>query len=118
MTGEPAVKRRYRLTVIVGVLSVLVMAITVTAVIFAVLAYQTAQNSVAQVKHDEHTTKEAAAFTRAMQVKGEPISVCLLDVLRNVAPLLERVPTVERPLQTYVRLQGARYPGVTCPEKP
>lgn len=118
MSEGSTVKHRYRLTVIVGVLSVLVMAITVTAVVFAVLAYQTAQNSVARVQHDEQTTKEAAAFTRAMQVKGEPISVCLLDVLRNVAPLLERVPTVERPLQAYVRLQSKRYPGVTCPTEP
>lgn len=116
--SEEIAKHRYRLTVIVGVLSVLVMAITVTAVIFAVLAYKTAQNSVARVQHDEQTTEKAAAFTRAQQVTGEPIAVCLLEVLRNTEPLLERASNVELPLRAYVRLQGARYPHASCPDKP
>lgn len=56
-------------------------------------------------------------YTRASQVAGQPISVCLLDVMREVAPLLEREPSVELPLRAYVRLQVARYPGVGCPER-
>jgi hypothetical protein len=73
--------------------------------------------NIERVRHDEATTRQAAVFTRAEQVRGQPINVCLLDVMRNVAPLLERVPTVERPLQAYVRLQGDRYPSVHCPDK-
>lgn len=62
-----------------------------------------------QVFHDER-------HTRAVQVKGGPVAVCLLDALRAVAPLLERVPSVDRPLEAYVRLQSHRYPHVTCPD--
>jgi hypothetical protein len=38
------------------------------------------------------------AHTRAVQKAGEPVGVCLLDMLEAVKPLLLRVSTVEEPL--------------------
>lgn len=70
-----------------------------------------------RVHEDERVTKRQAQHTATVQVAGAPVAVCLLDVMKEVAPLLERVPTVERPLEAYVRLQSVRYPGVRCPEK-
>jgi hypothetical protein len=70
-----------------------------------------------RVYHDERATKAQAAHTRTVQIQGGPVAVCLLEVMEEVAPLLERVPSVERPLRVYVRLQSHRYPGVRCPEK-
>jgi hypothetical protein len=70
-----------------------------------------------RVYHDERQTKASAAHTRLVQEQGGPVAVCLLDALRAVTPLLERVPSVDKPLEAYVRLQSHRYPGVACPEK-
>lgn len=53
-----------------------------------------------------------------VQKQGVPITVCLIEVFRNVAPLLERAPAVQRPLRAYLTLQGGRYAGKRCPEKP
>jgi hypothetical protein len=66
--------------------------------------------NIEQVRSDE-------AHTRHVQVQGGPPAKCLLEVMESVAPLLERVPTVERPLAEYVRLQSHRYPGVSCSDK-
>ncbi len=75
-------------------------------------------NQLAQRLHlDERETKRKAEHTAIVQEQGGPVAVCLLDVMKEVAPLLERVPTVERPLKAYVRLQSVRYPGVACPEE-
>jgi hypothetical protein len=70
-----------------------------------------------RVYHDERATKASAAHTRLVQDQGAPVAVCLLDALRAVTPLLERVPLVDKPLEAYVQLQGHRYPGISCPEK-
>jgi hypothetical protein len=70
-----------------------------------------------RVFHDERDTKREAQHTRTVQIAGGPVAVCLLEVMKEVAPLLERVPSVELPLEAYVRLQSHRYPGVRCPEK-
>jgi hypothetical protein len=69
-----------------------------------------------RVYHDERATKSSAAHTRLVQEQGAPVAVCLLDALRAVTPLLERVPSVDKPLEAYVLLQSHRYPGVVCPE--
>lgn len=53
-----------------------------------------------------------------VQKQGVPISVCLIEVFRNVAPLLDRTPAAQRPLQAYLTLQGSRYAGKRCPENP
>lgn len=66
--------------------------------------------NIEQVRGDE-------AHTRKVQVQGGPPAKCLLEVMESVAPLLERVPSVERPLAAYVRLQSHRYPGVVCPDE-
>lgn len=71
-----------------------------------------------RVGSDEHKTKHEAEHTRTVQVQGGPVAVCLREVMENVAPLLERVPTVEQPLKAYVRLQSKRYLDVKCPDKP
>ena len=70
-----------------------------------------------RVYHDERDTKASAAHTRLVQDQGAPVAVCLLEALRAVRPLLEQVPSVEKPLEAYLRLQGDRYLGVTCPEE-
>lgn len=67
-------------------------------------------SNIEQVRSDE-------SHTRTVQIQGGPVAVCLLDTMRAVAPLLLRVPAVEQPLSTYVRLQSRRYPGVKCPDK-
>lgn len=67
--------------------------------------------NIARVRHDE-------AHTRQVQVQGGPPAKCLLDAMEAVAPLLERAPSVARPLEEYVRIQSHRYPGVVCPDKP
>lgn len=72
---------------------------------------------VSALKTDEQQTKSEARHTRSVQVQGAPVAVCLLDVMKNVAPLLLRVPSVEQPLSTYVRLQSVRYPSVRCPDR-
>lgn len=69
-----------------------------------------------RIYHDERATKASAAHTRLVQEQGGPVAVCLLDALRAVTPLLERVPSVDKPLEAYVRLQSHRYPHVTCPD--
>lgn len=69
-----------------------------------------------RVGSDEHHTKHEAEHTRTVQVQGGPVAVCLLEVMKNVAPLLLKVPSVEQPLDAYVRLQSRRYPGVKCPD--
>lgn len=84
-------------------LVILILAIAVNTVLVL--------SNIEQVRSDE-------AHTHTVQVQGGPVAVCLLDVMKSVAPLLERVPTVERPLRAYVRLQSVRYPGVGCPEGP
>lgn len=66
--------------------------------------------NIEQVRGDE-------AHTRKVQVQGGPVAVCLLDTMRAVSPLLLKVPSVERPLAEYVRLQSRRYPGVGCPDR-
>jgi hypothetical protein len=66
--------------------------------------------TIGQVSSDE-------AHTRKVQVQGGPPAKCLLEVMESVAPLLERVPSVERPLAEYVHLQSHRYPGVQCTDK-
>ncbi len=71
-----------------------------------------------RVGSDEHNTKREAEHTRTVQVQGGPVAVCLLEVMKNVAPLLLKIPSVEQPLDAYVRLQSKRYPGIRCPEKP
>lgn len=71
-----------------------------------------------RVYHDERATKREAAHTRTVQIAGAPVAVCLLEVMRAVSPLLLRVPSVEKPLEAYVRLQSHRYPGVVCPSPP
>jgi hypothetical protein len=73
---------------------------------------------VSRLKGDEAATKHTAEHTRVVQVQGGPVAVCLLKVMENVAPLLLKVPSVEQPLDAYVRLQSKRYPGVKCPDKP
>jgi hypothetical protein len=70
-----------------------------------------------RLHRDEQETKRKAQHTAAVQVAGGPVAVCLLDALRAVTPLLERVPMVDKPLEAYVRLQSVRYVGVACPEK-
>lgn len=75
-----------------------------------VLAAETRKLTV-RIDHDEQRTA-------VIQKQGVPISVCLIEVLRNVAPLLEKVPSVERPLQAYLTLQSSRYRGKRCPERP
>jgi hypothetical protein len=70
-----------------------------------------------RVERDEHATSVQGAHTRKVQVQGGPPAKCLLEVMESVAPLLERVPSVERPLAEYVRLQSHRYPGVSCSDK-
>lgn len=70
-----------------------------------------------RVYHDERDTKREAQHTRTVQIAGGPVAVCLLDALRAVTPLLERVPSVDKPLEAYVRLQSHRYIGIRCPEK-
>jgi hypothetical protein len=57
------------------------------------------------------------SHTRTVQVAGGPVAKCLLETMEAVEPLLLRVPSVEKPLAAYVRLQSVRYPGVVCPEK-
>jgi hypothetical protein len=74
-------------------------------------------NNVERVRKDEASTRTTAAHTRKVQIQGGPVAVCLLEVMKNVAPLLLKVPSVEAPLKAYVRLQSKRYPGVVCPSK-
>jgi hypothetical protein len=69
-----------------------------------------------KLDHDESALRTTAVHTRAIQKAGEPVAVCLLDALKAVSPLLLKVPTVEKPLEAYIRLQSQRYPGVSCPE--
>jgi hypothetical protein len=57
------------------------------------------------------------SHTRTVQVQGGPVAKCLLETLEAVEPLLLQVPTVEKPLGAYVRLQRVRYPGVSCPDR-
>jgi len=83
----------------------------VIAIVFVAIALY-------KLHHDEQANKKAAAHTRTVQIQGGPVAVCLREVMENVAPLLERVPTVEQPLEAYVRLQSKRYVGVVCPDKP
>ncbi len=68
-----------------------------------------------RVGSDERKTKHEAEHTRTIQIQGGPVAVCLLEVMKNVAPLLLKIPSVEQPLEAYVRLQSKRYPGVKCP---
>ena len=70
-----------------------------------------------KIHHDEKSHNREAERTRAVQKAGEPVGVCLLDTLEAVKPLLLRVPTVEEPLEAYVRLQSHRYMTVTCPTR-
>jgi hypothetical protein len=93
-------------------LGLYLLAVVLTGVALTLYAH-----AVGRIDVDERHTREQATFTRAEQVQGQPIAVCLLDVMRNVAPLLERIPTVELPLQAYVQLQGVRYAGLPCPVK-
>jgi hypothetical protein len=81
-----------------------------------ILILAIAANTVLVLSNIEHVRSDEA-HTRTVQVQGGPVAVCLLDVMREVAPLLERVPTVERPLRAYVRLQSVRYPGTVCPDR-
>jgi hypothetical protein len=60
---------------------------------------------------------EQATYTRAVQVEGATGSACLLDVMERVAPLLERVPSVEQSLNAYVRLEAGLHHGVACPTR-
>ena len=53
-------------------------------------------------------TKRNAAHTRKIQKAGEPVARCLLEALEAVEPLLLQVPSVEKPLDAYVRLQSQR----------
>lgn len=69
-----------------------------------------------RVFSDEQDTKTQATKTRLVQIQGGPVAKCLLEVMEAVAPLLERVPAVEKPLEAYVKLQTPRYPGVKCPD--
>ena len=83
-------------------LVILLLAITANTVLVL--------TNIEQVRSDE-------AHTRKVQVAGGPPAKCLLEVMESVAPLLERVPSVERPLNAYVRIQRGRYPGTRCPDE-
>lgn len=67
-------------------------------------------------EHNIHKTDKEAEHTKTVQIAGGPVAVCLLDALRNVSPLLDKIPTVQMPLESYVNLQSHRYPGIECPE--
>jgi hypothetical protein len=67
-------------------------------------------SNIEQVRSDE-------AHTRKVQVQGGPPAKCLLEVMEHVAPLLERAPSVEHPLNVYVAIQRSRYPSAHCPDR-
>jgi hypothetical protein len=69
-----------------------------------------------RVYRDERDTKASAAHTRLVQKAGEPVGRCLLEALEAVAPLLLKVPSAEKPLDAYIRLQSARYRSAPCPD--
>ena len=70
-----------------------------------------------KLRHDEHSTQVETRRAREVQRTGAPVAVCLREALEATEPLLERIPSVERPLGAYVRLQDHRYPGVECPDR-
>lgn len=96
------------------------IAILFFAITFGLLRHQGIENHTQnrELAAIVHRVKGDEQHTATVQKQGVPISVCLIEVFRNVGPLLERVPTVERPLQAYLTLQGSRYAGKRCPEKP
>jgi len=65
--------------------------------------------------HEAAAARAEVARARAAQREGEPIAVCLLDVMSAVKPLLIRAPNVELPLSAYVELDEQRYPHGVCP---
>jgi hypothetical protein len=81
----------------------------VIAIVFVAIALHKLHN-------DETNHAAEARHTRIVQEAGEPVGVCLLDALEAVSPLLLRVPSVEKPLEAYVRLQSRRYLDVKCPD--
>ena len=46
---------------------------------------------------------------------GIATTTCLLEVFRNVAPLLRQSPNVQQPLESFLILQGRRYGEHFCP---
>jgi hypothetical protein len=74
-----------------------------------IVTFYITENNVLKGNREEEHTKE-------VQIAGGPVAVCLLDAMKNVAPLLEKIPTVQMPLESYVFLQSDRYSGVKCPE--
>jgi hypothetical protein len=74
------------------------------------------RSTLSRVERDESNTKKSAAHTRAVQIAGEPVGVCLLEGIRAVLPTLEAVPGAKPPLTVYVALQSKRYTSTACPD--
>ncbi len=69
-----------------------------------------------RLEGDESHARMEESHTRTVQIAGGPVAKCLLETMEAVEPLLLKVPSVEKPLEAYVRLQSVRYPGVVCPD--
>jgi hypothetical protein len=115
--GGPVDRRSKHLA---AALSGFTVGVTVALMILFAVAIKAAHNAhesalaVARIQRQLATT---AAHTRMVQRQGEPVAVCLRDALEGAAVLLVRIPSVERPLEAYLRLQASRYEGVRCPDE-
>ena len=76
-----------------------------------------------ELKTDEANTKREAEKTKATQVAGGPVAVCLRLGIERALPALEHLPGTAAPFAEYVLLQSSRYkqygcPGVSAPASP
>lgn len=91
--------------------------VIVVGVVALALVVTEVRHDQAELHRDEQSQKATVSHTKLVQQAGGPVAVCLREALERVAPQLEQDPTVQKPLEAYVRLQSHRYPGVTCPDR-
>ena len=94
---------------------VVIVILVAISVALSVLGRVEDRSTLNRVKRDESATHVQAAHTRAVQVQGGPVAVCLRLGIERALPALERLPGTAPPFEEYVRLQGHRYEGIGCP---